>query len=168
MAFVTVIARMPQQPRRKGNCAEWLVNAHQPELLLEDLRKRSGKRDQRVAVQREQEPDQHRGNPRGDVAGKLLSGKRAIDQVDGRKRVHLDVVCGGEATCSLAPRQGMTVAGKRDKLIVEQLEHADVGCRYWCALDVDDEMAAPVAQRIDIVLAMKWHPVDAHARSQWL
>jgi hypothetical protein len=57
MAFVAVIARMPEQPQRKGDRVERLVNADQPELLLEDPRERGGQRQQRIAVQREEQAD---------------------------------------------------------------------------------------------------------------
>src|SRR6476620_8103918 len=60
MAFVAVIARMPEEPKRKGDRVERLVNADQPELLLEDPRERGGQRQQRIAVQREEQADQHR------------------------------------------------------------------------------------------------------------
>src|SRR5581483_6407237 len=65
VAFVTVIARMPEQPQRKADLGEGLINAHEPELPLENCGERGGQREQRIAVEREQEPDQDRRDPRG-------------------------------------------------------------------------------------------------------
>src|SRR5581483_4465475 len=73
VAFVTVIARMPEQPQRKADLGEGLMNAHQPELPGKDRGERGRQRQQRVAVEREQEADQDRGNARGDPAGNALS-----------------------------------------------------------------------------------------------
>ena len=62
----------------------------------------------------------------------------------------------------------MAGAGDRGKLVVIELEHADVGRRQRHRFDVDGEMAAPLTQRLDGLLALTRHPADAHRGSKRL
>ena len=91
------------------------------------------------------------------------SGKRAVDQRDGRKRIDGDVVGGGEGGGAwLALGEGMAGAGEGGELVVEQLERADVRRLYRTALDVDDEMTAGVAERVGVIVAVRRHPSEPH------
>ena len=118
---------MPQEPERERNRVKRRGDAHGAELLFQHQRERSREGEQCIAVQREQQADQDRGDLRGDVAGELACGKRAVDQRDGRKRIDGDVVGGGEASGAwLALGEGMAGADEGGELVVEQLERADV------------------------------------------
>ena len=62
--------------------------------------------------------------------------------------------------------QGMTCARDRGELVVIKLEHADVRRRQLHRFDVDGEMAAPLTERLDGLLALTRHPADAHRGSK--
>ena len=91
VAFVAVVARMPHQPERQGDGPERLANALEPELLLENRGKGRRNREQRIAVQREQQADQDGGDARGNGCREFVGAKRAVDQVDGGKAMHGNV-----------------------------------------------------------------------------
>src|SRR6476659_378615 len=96
VAFVTIVARMPEETHREGDGIDRQLHAGKRELLLQDRRERGWKREQRIAVEREQQPGKHRWNLRRDEAGEPLLGELAVEQIDGGKRAHSDVVAGGE------------------------------------------------------------------------
>ena len=64
--------------------------------------------------------------------------------------------------------QGMAGARDRGKRVVIELEHPDIGRRQLDRFDVDGEMAAPLTQRLDGLLALTRHPADAHRGSKFL
>ena len=146
-----------------------LGDAHRPELLLQHQRERRGKREQRIAVQSKQQPDQHGRNARRDVAGELPFGERAVDQRDGRKRIDRDVIGGREARGAWFPLgEGMAGPAERRELVVEQLKCADIRRLHRPALDVDDEMTAPVAERIGVLIPVRLHPAEPLIRCERL
>jgi hypothetical protein len=59
-------------------------------------------------------------------------------------------------------------AGDGCEPVVVKLEHADVGRRQRHRLDVDGEMATPLAERVDGLFALARHPADAHRRRRCL
>src|SRR5262245_40480907 len=96
VAFVAIIARMPEEAHRQGDGIDRQLHAGKRELLLEDRREGGRKGEQRIAVEREQKPGKHRRDLRRDEAGEPLLGKFAVEQLDGGKRAHCDMVGGGE------------------------------------------------------------------------
>src|SRR5262245_10328001 len=96
MAFVAVVARMPHQPQWQEDGRKGLANALEPELLLERSGKRRRQGNERVAVQREQKSREQGGRARGDGRGELVRGERAIDEVERRETMHVDMSGGSE------------------------------------------------------------------------
>src|SRR5689334_8717483 len=158
---------MPEQPQRKRDALEGLMNADEPKLPLEDRSERDREGEKRVAIQREQKADQHGGDALDDPAGSPLGGERLVDQLERRQGIHLDVVGSGETErLGLPLREWMTRAGERDQPVVEQLQHADVRCLNRQTLDVDHEMATAAPERFDILFAMRWHPAGMYTRRE--
>src|SRR4029077_17572223 len=103
VAFVAIVARMPEGTPRERDGIDRQLHAGKRKLLLEDRRERGWKREQRIAVEREQQSGKHRRNLRRDEAGKPLLGELAVEQLDGGKRAHSDVIAGGEGVSTTLP-----------------------------------------------------------------
>src|SRR5512136_2342315 len=95
VTLVSVIARMPEQAHRNGDVAERLGHAQKRELPLQDHSQGVWHREQRVAVQREQQASEHGRDARRDLAGKPHLAELAIEQRDSGERIHGHMVACG-------------------------------------------------------------------------
>ena len=90
--------------------------------------------------------------------------QRPVHQFERRKCVHRHMLRRGEGGGLRLPRrEGVPRPRYRGQRVVEQLGLPDVGSLDRRPFDIDDEMAAGVAQRVDRLVAAVWGPGDVHA-----